>query len=112
MQLASFILLTAVAAALGFSHGPAPVPRTRFAVHQTSSLNVRMEEEAAVAEAEAVEEEAPPAPPAVEYSESLPFLVKRPQLAGYVGDVGFDPVGFSEILPMVHWPLHSHCQHE
>ena len=35
------------------------------------------------------------------YSESLPFLVKRPQLKGYVGDVGFDPLGFSEILPMV-----------
>ena len=44
---------------------------------------------------------APPAAPAVEYSESLPMLVKRPQLKGYVGDVGFDPLGFSEILPMV-----------
>merc|ERR1712228_632386 len=39
--------------------------------------------------------------PAVEYSESLPFLVKRKNLAGYVGDVGFDPLGFSEILPTV-----------
>ena len=37
----------------------------------------------------------------MEYSESLPMLVKRPQLKGYVGDVGFDPLGFSEILPMV-----------
>ena len=43
----------------------------------------------------------PPPPPKVEYSESMPFLVKRPQLKGYVGDVGFDPLGFSEILPMV-----------
>ena len=50
------------------------------------------------------EEEAPPAPPPapkVIYSQSMPFLVKRPQLAGYVGDAGFDPVGFSEIFPMV-----------
>jgi hypothetical protein len=43
----------------------------------------------------------PPPPPPVEYSQSMPFLVKRKALAGYVGDIGFDPVGFSEILPMV-----------
>merc|ERR1712166_1514772 len=34
------------------------------------------------------------APAVVEYAESLPMLVKRPQLKGYVGDVGFDPIGF------------------
>jgi len=105
----SFILLSTVAAALGFSPGPAPVPRTRFAVSQAASLNVRMEEEAAVAEA-AEEVEAPPAPPAVEYSEALPFLVKRPQLTGYVGDVGFDPLGFSEILPM-DWLREAELKH-
>jgi hypothetical protein len=70
------------------------------------ALSVRMEEAPATAPAEAAEAEAeaepaPPAPPAVEYSESMPFLVKRKALSGYVGDVGFDPVGFSEILPMV-----------
>ena len=68
-------------------------------------LSVRMEDAPAAAPEkadEATEEEAaPPAPPAVEYSESMPFLVKRKALSGYVGDVGFDPVGFSELLPMV-----------
>ena len=33
-------------------------------------------------------------------SESLPFLEKPPNLAGYVGDVGFDPFRFSDFLPM------------
>ena len=68
-------------------------------------LSVRMEDAPAAAPEkadEATEEEAaPPAPPAVEYSESMPFLVKRKALSGYVGDVGCDPVGFSELLPMV-----------
>merc|ERR1719182_710201 len=71
-------------------------------------------EDAAPAEApaeEAVEAPpAPPPPPAVEYSESLPFLVKRPQLKGYVGDVGFDPIGFSEILPM-DWLREAELKH-
>jgi len=73
----------------------------------------RMEEAPATKEAEetATEEEAaPPAPPAVEYSESLPFLVKRKALSGYVGDVGFDPVGFSEILPM-DWLREAELKH-
>merc|ERR1719182_614125 len=71
-------------------------------------------EDAAPAEApaeEAVEAPpAPPPPPAVEYAESLPFLVKRPQLKGYVGDVGFDPLGFSEILPM-DWLREAELKH-
>jgi light-harvesting complex I chlorophyll a/b binding protein 4 len=33
-----------------------------------------------------------------EMSESMPFLLKRPNLAGYVGDVGFDPLGISDHL--------------
>merc|ERR1719367_870082 len=53
---------------------------------------------------------APPAAPAVEYSEPLPMLVKRPQLKGYVGDVGFDPLGFSEILPM-DWLREAELKH-
>merc|ERR1712060_112353 len=77
---------------------------TRFAVHQTSSLNVRMEEEAAVAE------QAQPAPPAEKYSETKTFLVKRKALTGYVGDVGFDPLGFSEILPM-DWLREAELKH-
>merc|ERR1719182_1217922 len=71
-------------------------------------------EDAAPAEApaeEAVEAPpAPPPPPAVEYSESMPFLVKRPQPKGYVGDVGFDPIGFSEILPM-DWLREAELKH-
>merc|ERR1711988_403607 len=82
----------------GFSHGAAPLPRSATAVRQIAT--VRMEEEAAVEEA----------PPAVEYSESLPMLVKRPQLKGYAGDVGFDPVGFSEILPM-DWLREAELKH-
>jgi len=98
--------LTAMAAILAVAdafHGVAPMPRSA-ALRQMAS--VRMEE----ATEEAVAEEAPPAPPAVEYSESLPMLVKRPQLKGYVGDVGFDPVGFSEILPM-DWLREAELKH-
>ena len=53
------------------------------------------------------EEEAPPAPPpppAVDYSEALPFLTRRASLGpkgALVGDVGFDPLGFTEIFPLV-----------
>jgi len=55
-------------------------------------------------------EVAPPPPPAVEYSESMPFLVKRQALKGFVGDVGFDPIGFSEILPM-DWLREAELKH-
>jgi len=33
-------------------------------------------------------------------SESLPFLAYPPNLEGYVGDAGFDPLRFSDFLPM------------
>ena len=91
-----------IATAAGFSHGVA-LPRSKL----VRSPALVMEEKAAAppakaAEGEEAEEPAPPPPPPPpEYAESLPFLVKRKQLKGYVGDVGFDPVGFSEILPMV-----------
>jgi hypothetical protein len=93
-------MLAFVASAEAFNS--APMLRQAPAAGRMLS-QVRMAEEAAAKEA-ATEEEAPaapPPPPPVEYSESLPFLVKRKALAGYVGDVGFDPLGFSEILPMV-----------
>merc|ERR1712228_476120 len=48
--------------------------------------------------------------PAVEYSEALPFLVERKNLAGYVGDVGFDPFGFSDLLPM-DWLREAELKH-
>jgi len=35
-----------------------------------------------------------------EKSESLPFVSKPKNLAGYVGDVGFDPLGFSDSFSM------------
>ena len=49
-------------------------------------------------EAAAVEEE--PAAPVYVASEALPFLEKPANLAGYVGDVGFDPFRFSDFAPM------------
>ena len=80
----------------GFS--PAPVvPRTPV-MQRAGALFMQETETKEETETAA---DAAPATPSVEYSESLPMLVKRPQLKGYVGDVGFDPLGFSEILPMV-----------
>jgi len=63
---------------------------------------------------EAVEEEAPPAPPpAVEYSEALPFLTRRESLGpkgALVGDLGFDPLGFTEIFPL-EWYREAEIKH-
>jgi len=101
------VLAATLAVANGFSHGAAPLPRSKVAVRQMT--DVRMEEKAAVAEAP-VEEAVAEAAPAVEYAESLPMLVKRPQLKGYVGDVGFDPVGWSEIFPM-DWLREAELKH-
>merc|ERR1719506_1553524 len=56
---------------------------------------------------------AEPAAPAVVYSEALPFLTRRASLGpvgAYVGDVGFDPLGFSEILPM-DWLREAEIKH-
>mmetsp|Transcript_97966 Transcript_97966/g.274257 ORF Transcript_97966/g.274257 Transcript_97966/m.274257 type:complete len:217 (+) Transcript_97966:88-738(+) len=49
-----------------------------------------------------VQEDAVAEEPAAVYvaSESLPFLEKPPNLAGYVGDFGFDPFRFSDFIPM------------
>jgi hypothetical protein len=49
---------------------------------------------------EAVAAEAAPAAPAYAKSASMPFLEYPPNLAGYVGDVGFDPFRFSDFVPM------------
>eukprot|EP00339_Tiarina_fusa_P014739 CAMPEP_0117051456 /NCGR_PEP_ID=MMETSP0472-20121206/35549_1 /TAXON_ID=693140 ORGANISM="Tiarina fusus, Strain LIS" /NCGR_SAMPLE_ID=MMETSP0472 /ASSEMBLY_ACC=CAM_ASM_000603 /LENGTH=219 /DNA_ID=CAMNT_0004765669 /DNA_START=17 /DNA_END=676 /DNA_ORIENTATION=+ len=48
-------------------------------------------------EAVAAEEDAGPTYVA---SESMPFLEKPANLAGYVGDVGFDPFRFSDFVPV------------
>jgi hypothetical protein len=89
-----------VSAMLGVCSGFAPAPVVpRTAVMQRAGAVFMQETEEKAADTETKEKAAAPA--AVEYAESLPMLVKRPQLKGYVGDVGFDPLGFSEILPMV-----------
>merc|ERR1719379_3017416 len=58
-------------------------------------------------------EDAEPAEPAVIYSEALPFLVRRASLGPvgkYVGDVGFDPLGFTEIFP-IEWLREAEIKH-
>lgn len=91
-------IAVSVGLASGLTHGVTPMglARQRFAPQR-----ILMQEKApapAAVEASA----APPAPPPpAEYSKALPFLVTRKALKGYVGDVGFDPLGFTEILPIV-----------
>lgn len=46
------------------------------------------------------EEEAAPAEPAFKRSTALPFLEYPPNLAGYTGDAGFDPLRFSDFANM------------
>jgi len=101
------VLAATLAVASGFSHGVALLPRSKVAMRQA---DLCMAEKAAVKEAPAKEETEASAPPAIEYAESLPMLVKRPQLKGYAGDVGFDPLGFSEILPM-DWLREAELKH-
>ena len=96
-------ILSPLAVSVAFTPA-AHVRAPRLAVRASPLV---MEEEAAEAPAAPPP---PPPPPKVEYSESMPFLVKRPQLSGYVGDVGFDPVGFSEILPM-DWLREAELKH-
>jgi len=105
--------LAVVSAAEAFNAAP-----MRAAPGLGRLASVRMEDAPVAtpeAPAEAAEEEkaAPPAAPAVEYSESLPFLVRRASLGPtgkYVGDVGFDPLGFTEILP-IEWLREAEIKH-
>lgn len=63
------------------------------------------------AEKEVAAEE-PPVPEAL-YSEALPFLVRRASLGPvgqYVGDVGFDPLGFSELFDL-RWLREAEIKH-
>merc|ERR1719310_5240 len=75
---------------------------------------LRMEEAAAPAKAPAEEaEEAPPAPKAAEMSEAMPFLTRRASLGpkgALVGDKGFDPLGFTEVLPL-EWYREAELKH-
>lgn len=43
-------------------------------------------------------------------SESLPFLTRPKNLEGYIGDVGFDPLGFSDTFDMK-WLRESELKH-
>jgi len=109
MMYSSVAFLALISGAEAFN--AAPVMRVPAL---SRSHAIRMEEApAAPAKVEETVEEAepaPPPPPAVVYSESMPFLVKRKALDGYVGDVGFDPLGFSEILPM-DWLREAELKH-
>merc|ERR1719389_1581964 len=61
----------------------------------------------------AAEKDKEPEGPQVEYSEALPFLVRRESLGPkgkYVGDVGFDPLGFTEIFP-IEWLREAEIKH-
>jgi len=99
------VLSAILAVASGFTSGAPPLPRQLPA---RQLLSVSMAEPATKEKTEEATETA--AAPAVEYSESLPMLVKRPQLKGYAGDVGFDPVGFSEIFSM-DWLREAELKH-
>jgi len=93
--------------------GQAPVtPRSAVSLRRAALF--MQEAEAPAKEEEATEEaDAPPAPPAVEYSDSLPFLTRRASLGpkdALVGDVGFDPLGFTEILPL-EWLREAEIKH-
>lgn len=103
------MLLGALAVADAFN---APVmQRTRFADARVSS--VVMEAPAEAPAKEEAEVAAPPPPPEPEYSEALPFLTRRASLGpkgALVGDVGFDPLGFTEILPL-EWLREAEIKH-
>jgi len=62
-----------------------------FAPSSSGRAATKLFEDAAVAA---------PSKPAYVASESLPFLEKPPNLAGYAGDAGFDPFRFSDFVPM------------
>lgn len=59
---------------------------------------------------EAPAEPAEPAAPAIEMSNSVPFLTRPKNLEGWVGDIGFDPLGFSEYFDMK-WLREAEIKH-
>jgi light-harvesting complex I chlorophyll a/b binding protein 1 len=82
-------------------------PRSRLLV--MAEAPVKEEEKTEETEEAAAED----AEPAVVYSEALPFLTRRASLGPtgkYVGDVGFDPLGFTEILP-IEWLREAEIKH-
>ncbi|KAI2494202.1 chlorophyll A-B binding protein [Fragilaria crotonensis] len=95
------ILASVVASAAAF----APAAKTSFSTRIASDAT-------ADAEAPPAAEEAPPAPAAVvkEMSASVPFLLKPKNLDGYVGNVGFDPLGLAEQFD-IKWLRESEIKH-
>merc|ERR1719387_3088519 len=109
MMYSMVALLGMIAAAEGFNAPMVQRPQlaaTRFA-------GARMETPAQETEEKTEEVAAPPPPPAVEYSEAMPFLTRRASLGpkgALVGDLGFDPLGFTEILPLA-WLREAEIKH-
>jgi len=110
MMYSTAALLTLFGVAEGFHTTPAltlpPLSLRHAALRMEDASPATAPAEQTIEESEV----APSPPPAVEYSEALPFLVKRQALKGFVGDVGFDPIGFSEILPM-DWLREAELKH-
>lgn len=83
-------------------HSPSPSSHTlaisvrRNAPFQTGRAASKLFEDAAAAPAEP----APAAQRAYVASKALPFLEQPPNLVGYAGDMGFDPLRFSDFVPM------------
>jgi light-harvesting complex I chlorophyll a/b binding protein 1 len=101
------------AAALSFNAAPLrPAPALARLSHvHMDEAPVKAPEETATEEEAAAP--AAPAPPSVEYSEALPFLTRRASLGpkgALVGDVGFDPLGFTEIFPL-EWLREAEIKH-
>merc|ERR1719387_3444388 len=109
MMYSMVALLGMIAAAEGFNAPMVQRPQlaaTRFA-------GARMETPAPETKEKTEEVAAPPAPPPVEYSEAMPFLTRRASLGpkgALVGDVGFDPLGFTEIFPL-EWLREAEIKH-
>jgi light-harvesting complex I chlorophyll a/b binding protein 1 len=73
-------------------------------------MATKLFEDAAAAIEEEAAAPAEPAAPSYVKSRSLPFLEYPPNLAGYVGDAGFDPFRFSDFIPM-DFLRHSEIKH-
>lgn len=76
-------MLSILASILSSAAAFAPVPTNNVALSALKDADAAVE-----------------APVEIKMSESLPFMEKPPNLEGYVGDFGFDPLRFSDFVPM------------
>merc|ERR1719247_3655645 len=112
MMYSKLALLSLLAGAEALN-APLTVQRTPLAAARLPAVRMEAEAPAEAPAEEAAAEEAPPPPPAVEYSDALPFLTRRASLGpkgALVGDVGFDPLGFTEIFPL-EWLREAEIKH-